>query len=138
MGNPFSVGEIAPGETVLDVGSGSGFDCFIAAKMVGPTGKVIGVDMTDAMLEKSRKTADNMGLTQLEFKKGFAEKLPVTDASVDVVISNGVIDLTPDKYASFLEVFRVLKPGGRLYLADVVVYKPVPDGAKAEVDLWTA
>ena len=138
MGNPFSVGEIAPGETVLDVGSGSGFDCFIAAKMVGPTGKVIGVDMTDAMLEKSRKTADNMGLTQLEFKNGFAEKLPVPDASVDVVISNGVINLTPDKYASFLEVFRVLKPGGRLYLADVVVYKPVPDGAKAEVDLWTA
>lgn len=138
MGNPFSVGEIAPGETVLDVGSGSGFDCFIAAKMVGPTGNVIGVDMTDAMLEKSRKTADNMGLTQLEFKKGFAEKLPVPDASVDVVISNGVINLTPDKYASFLEVFRVLKPGGRLYLADVVVYKPVPDGAKAEVDLWTA
>jgi ubiquinone/menaquinone biosynthesis C-methylase UbiE len=138
VGNPFSVGEIAPGESVLDVGSGSGFDCFIAAKMVGPTGKVIGVDMTDAMLEKSRKTADNMGLTQLEFKKGFAEKLPVPDASVDVVISNGVINLTPDKYASFLEVFRVLKPGGRLYLADVVVYKPVPDGAKAEVDLWTA
>lgn len=138
MGNPFSVGEIAPGETVLDVGSGSGFDYFIATKMVGPTSKVIGVDMTDAMLEKSRKTADNMGLTQLEFKKGFAEKLPVPDASVDVVISNGVINLTPDKYASFLEVFRVLKPGGRLYLADVVVYKPVPDGAKAEVDLWTA
>ena len=138
MGNPFSAGEIAPGETVLDVGSGSGFDCFIAAKMVGPTGKVIGVDMTDAMLEKSRKTADNMGLTQLEFKKGFAEKLPVPDASVDVVISNGVINLTPDKYASFLEVFRVLKPGGRLYLADVVVYKPIPDGAKAEVDLWPA
>lgn len=122
----------------MDVGSGSGFDCFIAAKMVGPTGNVIGVDMTDAMLEKSRKTADNMGLTQLEFKNGFAEKLPVPDASVDVVISNGVINLTPDKYASFLEVFRVLKPGGRLYLADVVVYKPVPDGAKAEVDLWTA
>ena len=138
MGNPFSVGEIAPGESVLDVGSGSGFDCFIAAKMVGPTGKVIGVDMTDAMLEKSRKTPDNMGLTQLEFKNGFAEKLPVPDASVDVVISNGVINLTPDKYANFLEVFRVLKPGGRLYLADVVVYKPVPDGAKAEVDLWTA
>ena len=138
MGNPFSAGEIAPGETVLDVGSGSGFDYFIATKMVGPIGKVIGVDMTDAMLEKSRKTADNMGLTQLEFKKGFAEKLPVPDASADVVISNGVINLTPDKYASFLEVFRVLKPGGRLYLADVVVYKPVPDGAKAEVDLWTA
>ena len=97
MGNPFSAGEIAPGETVLDVGSGSGFDCFIAAKMVGPTGNVIGVDMTDAMLEKSRKTADNMGLTQLEFKKGFAEKLPMPDASVDVVISNGVINLTPDK-----------------------------------------
>ena len=138
VGNPFSVGKIAPGETVLDIGSGCGFDCFIAAKMVGPTGKVIGVDMTDAMLEKSRETADALGLAQLEFKKGFAEELPVPDSSVDVIISNGVLNLTPDKYASFVEVNRVLKPGGRLYIADVVVYKPVPDAAKEIVDLWTA
>ncbi|MCH7737928.1 MAG: methyltransferase domain-containing protein [Chloroflexi bacterium] len=138
VGNPFSLGEIAPGETVLDIGSGSGFDSMIAAKMVGPTGKVIGVDMTDAMLEKSRKTAKTLGLTQLEFKKGYAEELPVPDRSVDVVISNGVINLTPDKSASFNEVFRVLKPGGRLYLADIVVYKPVPDAVKEDVDLWTA
>jgi len=138
VGNPFSVGNIAPGETVLDIGSGSGFDCFIAAKMVGPTGKVIGVDMTDAMLEKSRETADALGLAQLEFKKGFAEELPAPDGSVDVIISNGVLNLTPDKYASFAEVYRVLKSGGRLYLADVVVYKPVPDAAKEIVDRWTA
>jgi ubiquinone/menaquinone biosynthesis C-methylase UbiE len=136
--NPFSLGKIAPGETVLDIGSGGGFDSIIAANMVGPTGRVIGVDMTDAMLGKSRNTAKNLGLTQLEFKKRFAEELPVPDSSVDVVISNGVLNLTPDKYASFIEVFRVLKPGGRLYLADVVVYKPVPDSAKEVVDLWTA
>ena len=138
VGNPFSLGKIAPGETVLDIGSGGGFDSIIAAKMVGPTGKVIGMDMTDTMLEKSRETAKRLGLTQLEFKKGFAEELPVPDSSVDVVISNGVLNLTPDKYASFIEVFRVLKPGGRLYLADVVVHKPVPDSAKEVVDLWTA
>ncbi|MCI0864516.1 MAG: methyltransferase domain-containing protein, partial [Chloroflexi bacterium] len=136
--NPFSVGEIATGETVLDIGSGCGFDCMIAAKLVGPAGKVIGVDMTDAMLQRSRKTAKNLGLTQLEFKKGYAEELPAPDGSVDVVISNGVINLTPDKYAVFNEVFRVLKPGGRLYLADIVVYKQVPDEAKKNVDLWTA
>ena len=138
VGNPFSVGEIAPGETVLDIGSGCGFDCIIAGKMVGPTGKVIGIDMTDAMLKRSTETAQSMGLTQVEFKKGFAEELPVPDASVDVVISNGVINLTPDKYAVFKEVFRILKPGGRLFLADIVVYKQVPDAAKEDVDLWTA
>jgi len=138
VGNPFSVGEIATGETVLDIGSGCGFDCIIAARLVGPTGKVIGVDMTDAMLKKSRKTAKDMGLTQLEFKKGFAEELPAEDGTVDVVISNGVINLTPDKYAIFKEVFRVLKPGGRLYLSDIVVYKFISDEIKQDVDLWTA
>ena len=138
VGNPFSVGEIATGETVLDIGSGCGFDCIIAARLVGPTGKVIGVDMTDATLKKSRKTAKDMGLTQLEFKKGFAEELPAEDGTVDVVISNGVINLTPDKYAIFKEVFRVLKPGGRLYLSDIVVYKFIADEIKQDVDLWTA
>ena len=138
LGNPFSVGEIAPGETVLDIGSGCGFDSIIASRLVGPAGKVIGIDMTDAMLKRSRKTAESLGLTQVEFKKGFAEDLPVPDDSVDVVISNGVINLTPDKYAVFQEIFRVLKPGGRLYLADIVAYKQVPDEAKENVDLWTA
>lgn len=138
VGNPFSVGKIELGETVLDIGSGSGFDSMIAAKMVGPEGKVIGVDMTDAMLKKSRSTAKSLGLGQLEFKKGFAEDLPVPDASVDVVISNGVLNLTPDKYASFEEVFRVLRPGGRLYISDVVVYKEMSDEIKEDVDLWTA
>ncbi len=138
VGNPFSVGTIQPGETVLDVGSGAGFDSFIAGQAVGPAGKVIGVDMTEAMLDKARNTAQQMGLGQVEFRYGFAEELPVPDASVDVAISNGVINLCPDKYKAFEEVFRTLKPGGRLYLADIVVHKPVPDSAKANVDLWTA
>jgi ubiquinone/menaquinone biosynthesis C-methylase UbiE len=138
VGNPFSLGAIHPGETVLDGGSGSGFDCFIAVHLVGPKGKVIGVDMTEAMLERAQTTAQKMGLNQVEFRKGFIEELPVEDNSVDVVISNGVVNLCPDKYRVFAEIFRVLKPGGRLYLADIVVHKQVPDGAKANVDLWTA
>ena len=138
VGNPFSLGALLPGETVLDIGSGSGFDCIIAGQAVGATGRVIGVDMTEAMLKKARATARKMGLRQVEFRKGFAEELPIPDASVDVVISNGVINLCPDKYRVFAGIFRVLKPGGRLYLADIVVHKPVPDGAKANVDLWTA
>ena len=138
MGNPFSMGSIQSGETVLDVGSGAGFDCFIAGQAVGPEGKVIGIDMTEPMLAKSRATAQQMELGQVEFRHGFAEELPVPDASVDVAISNGVINLCPDKYKAFEEIFRTLKPGGRLYLADVVAHKPVPDSAKAMVDLWTA
>ena len=138
VGNPFSVGSIQPGETVLDVGSGAGFDCFIAGQAVGPAGKIIGIDMTEAMLDKSRNIARQMGLEQVEFHYGFAEELPVPDASVDVAISNGVINLCPDKNKAFVEIFRTLKPGGRLYLADIVVHKPVPDAAKANVDLWTA
>ena len=138
VGNPFSMGTIQLGETVLDVGSGAGFDSFIAGQAVGPGGKVIGVDMTEAMLDKARDTAQQMGLGQVEFRYGFAEELPVPDASVDVAISNGVINLCPDKYKAFEEIFRTLKPGGRLYLSDIVVHKPVPDAAKANVDLWTA
>ena len=138
VGNPFSLGEVQPGETVLDVGSGSGFDCFIAGQAVGPTCKVIGVDMTEAMVQKARATARKMGLRQVEFRRGFVEELPVPDASVDVVTSNGVINLCPDKYRVFAEIFRTLKPAGRLYLADVVVHKAVPDAAKSNVDLWTA
>jgi arsenite methyltransferase len=138
VGNPCSLGPIHAGEMVLDVGSGSGFDCFIAASLVGPNGEVIGVDMTEAMLAKSRATAKKMGLEQVEFRKGFVEELPVDDNSIDVVISNGVVNLCPDKYRVFAEIFRALKPGGRLYLADIVVHKQVPDGAKANVDLWTA
>lgn len=138
VGNPFSLGVLNPGETVLDLGPGGGFDCFIAAGMVGPGGKVTGVDMTQAMLDRSRATAKQMGLDQLEFLRGFLEDPPVEDASVDVVISNGVINLCADKYQVFRGVFKTLKPGGRLYLADMVVHKQVPDEAKADVDLWTA
>ena len=138
VGKPLSLGPINAGETVLDVGSGAGFDCFIACQAVGPQGRVIGVDMTEAMLEKSRGSAAAMGLSQLEFRQGFAEELPVPDGTVDLVISNGVINLCPDKYAVFQDIFRALKPAGRLYLSDIVVHKPVPDGAKANVDLWTA
>ena len=138
VGNPFSLGSIHPGETVLDVGSGAGFDSFIAGQAVGPAGKVIGVDMTEAMLDKARDIARQMGMGQVEFRQGFAEELPVPDGSVDVAISNGVINLCPDKYKAFDEIFRTLKPGGRLYLSDIVVHKPVPDAAKANVDLWTA
>ena len=138
VGNPFSLGAIQLGETVLDVGSGGGFDSFIAGQAVGPGGKVIGVDMTEAMLDKARGTAKQMGQEQVEFRQGFVEDMPVPDGSIDVVISNGVINLCPDKYEAFEEVFRTLKPGGRLYLADIVVHKPVPDAAKENVDFWTA
>ena len=137
-GNPLGLGQVHSGERLLDVGSGGGFDCFIAAPAVGPTGQVIGVDMTEAMLEKSRATAREMGLDQVEFRQGFLEELPAPDGSVDVAISNGVINLCTDKNRAFQEIFRILKPGGRLYLADIVVHRPVPDPAKANVDLWTA
>ena len=138
VGNPFGLGPVHSGETLLDVGSGGGFDCFIAAQAVGPTGQVIGVDMTEAMLEKSRATAREMRLDQVEFRQGLVEELPVPDGSVDVAISNGVINLCTDKGRAFQEIFRTLKPGGRLLLADIVVHRPVPDAAKANVDLWTA
>lgn len=137
VNNPFSMGELGPGQRVLDIGSGAGFDSVLAAQMVGPQGHVTGVDMTREMREKAASNASLLGLRHLEFKDGLAESLPLEDSSVDVVISNGVINLCPDKLAVYREIHRVLAPGGRLQIADVVVQKPLPDDAIADIDLWT-
>jgi arsenite methyltransferase len=137
VNNPFSMGELEPGDKVLDIGSGAGFDSILAAQMVGPEGHVTGVDMTPEMRAKARSNSALVGLHNTEFKDGLAESLPLADSSVDVVISNGVINLCPDKLAVYSEINRVLKPGGRLQIADVVVQKPVPDDAVADIDLWT-
>lgn len=137
VNNPFTMGAPRPGESVLDIGSGAGFDALLAAQMVGPDGRVIGVDMTSEMRAKAAANAALMGLNNVEFRDGLAERLPLADASVDVVISNGVINLCPDKLAVYHEVARVLKPGGRVQIADVVVQKPVPADAVADIGLWT-
>lgn len=136
-GNPFSLGALQPGGRIVDVGSGAGIDSIIAARMVGPKGQVVGIDMTDEMLEKARTAAAEAGLHNLEFRKGHAESLPVQDGWADVVISNGVVNLCPDKLAVFQEMFRVLKLGGRLQIGDIMVHKAVPDSAKEKIDLWT-
>jgi len=138
VANPFSLGPMGKAERVVDVGSGGGFDSFVAAHQVGPAGKVIGVDMTEEMLTKSRSTAKRLHLANVEFRRGLAEKLPVEDGWADVVISNGVINLCPDKRAVFAEIHRVLRPGGRLQFADIANGKPVPESARSIVDLWTA
>jgi SAM-dependent methyltransferase len=138
VANPFSLRRLAPGEKVVDVGSGAGFDSFIAAGQAGPGGQVIGVDMTGEMLAKSRQTAAALGLAQVRFREGLAEALPVPDGWADVVISNGVINLCADKQAVFAEIFRVLRPGGRLQFADIANGQPVPEGALRDIDLWTA
>jgi ubiquinone/menaquinone biosynthesis C-methylase UbiE len=129
---------LARGERVVDVGSGAGFDSFVAAHQVGGTGQVIGVDMTEEMLTKSRSTVRMLGLTHVEFREGFAEELPVADDWADVVISNGVLNLCADKKATFAEIYRVLRPGGRLQFADIANGQPVPESAIRNVDLWTA
>ena len=136
-GNPFSIGEIRAGERVVDVGCGAGIDSLIAARMVGPTGYVIGVDMTPSMLAKARRSAAEANLSNVEFLEGYAECLPVSDSWADVVISNGVLNLVPDKAAALKEMARVLKPGGRLQIGDIVVQKAVPASAKQKIDLWT-
>lgn len=137
VGNPFSLRRLQPGERVVDVGSGAGFDSFIAAGQVGSDGHVVGVDMTPEMLAKSRSTAAALGLDHAEFRDGLAEQLPVEDGWADVIISNGVINLCADKQAVFLELFRVLKPGGRLQFADIANGRPVPPEALRDIDLWT-
>ncbi len=136
-GNPFSLGELKPGGYIVDVGCGAGIDSLIAAKMVGPGGRVVGVDMTVAMLAKARQAALEAGLNNVEFREGFGEALPVFDGWADVVISNGVLNLMPDKSVALAEMARVLKLGGRLQIADILVEKPVPEGAKRNIDLWT-
>jgi SAM-dependent methyltransferase len=137
VGNPFSLRRLTAGEKVVDVGSGAGFDSFIAAGQVGPGGQVTGVDMTPEMLAKARQTAGELGLGQVEFREGLAEALPVPDGWADVVISNGVINLCADKQAVLAEIFRVLRPGGRLQFADIANGRPVPVEAMRDIDLWT-
>ncbi len=136
-GNPFRMGRLAPGANIVDVGSGAGLDSLIAAKMVGPDGQVIGIDMTPAMLHKAQKSATNVGFSNVVFRMGFAEALPVPDSWADVVISNGVLNLLPDKLTALKEMARVLKPEGCLQIGDILVQKAVPEGAKRQIDLWT-
>jgi ubiquinone/menaquinone biosynthesis C-methylase UbiE len=137
VGNPFSLRRLETGERVVDVGSGAGFDSFIAAAQVGDSGAVIGVDMTAEMLAKSRGTADELGLSYVEFREGLAEALPVEDGWADVVISNGVINLCADKRSALAEIWRVLRPGGRFQFADIANGRPVPESAMRDIDLWT-
>jgi arsenite methyltransferase len=136
-GNPFSLGALQPGEKVVDVGCGAGIDSLIAARLVGPAGQAVGVDMTPAMLEKARSAAGEAGFGNVEFRLGYAEALPIADGWADVVISNGVLNLVPDKAAALQEMARVLKPGGRLQIGDILVEKAVPESAKQKIDLWT-
>ncbi len=136
-GNPFSMGALRPGERVVDVGCGAGIDSLIASRMVVPNGQVVGLDMTQAMLDKARASASASGIENVEFRKGYGESIPVPDAWADVVISNGVLNLMPDKTAALAEMARVLKTGGRLQIGDILVQKVVPQAAKDRIDLWT-
>ncbi len=136
-GNPFSLGDLREGETVLDIGCGAGMDTLIAARQVGPDGRVIAVDMTPAMLAKAERGAADLGLDNIDFREGLAESLPADDGAIDVVISNGVINLCPDKVRTMREVHRVLRPGGRFQIADILVHKEVPQGAKDDIELWS-
>jgi SAM-dependent methyltransferase len=137
VANPWTLGRLAAGERVLDLGCGAGTDSLVAAQMVGADGHVTGIDMTAAMLVKARSAATEMGATNVEFVEAEAERLPFADESFDVVISNGVIDLVPDKDAVFAEIFRVLHPGGRIQIADVTIQNPVSEEGRRNIDLWT-
>jgi SAM-dependent methyltransferase len=137
VANPFALRTLAAGERVVDVGSGAGFDSFVAAAQVGDGGRVVGADMTAEMLAKSRATAATLALANVEFREGLAERLPVEDGWADVVISNGVINLCADKWAVFAEIRRVLRAGGVLQFADIANGRPVPPEALRDIDLWT-
>ena len=137
VANPWTMGRLAAGERVLDLGSGAGTDSLVAAQMVGAEGHVTGIDMTAPMLAKARAAAAEMGITNVEFVEGEAERLPFPDETFDVVISNGVIDLVPDKDAVFAELYRVLAPGGRMQIADVTIQNPVSEEGRRKIDLWT-
>jgi arsenite methyltransferase len=138
VNNPFLLRDLERGERIVDVGSGAGFDAFVAAGLVGDEGRAVGVDMTSEMVNKAQDTADALGLTQVEFREGLAEALPIEDGWADVVISNGTINLCADKRTVFAEIHRVLRPGGALQFADIAKERPVPPEALRDIDLWTA
>lgn len=137
VGNPFLVAGLPVAGTVIDLGSGSGMDCHLAARQVGAEGTVVGIDMTDGMLEKARSAASAAGLSHLRFEKADIADLPLEAESVDVAISNGVINLAPDKRSVFSELYRVVRPGGRLQFADIVIGRELSDAARSDIDLWT-
>jgi arsenite methyltransferase len=136
-GNPFLFGDLHPGEVVVDIGCGAGTDTLIAARQVGPQGRVIAIDMTEEMRQKAATGAREAGLANVEVREGYAEQLPVEDSVADVIISNGVVNLCPDKQAVFREMARVLKPGGRLQIGDILVHREVPQDAKDDIELWS-
>jgi arsenite methyltransferase len=135
-GNPTAIDTLRPGEVVVDLGSGAGMDAFLAARQVGPTGHVIGVDMTDAMLARARENARKVGITNVEFRKGRIEELPIDDESVDVILSNCVINLSPEKHKVYREAYRVLRPGGRVMVSDIVLERPLPPVVIESIDAY--
>ena len=137
IGNPLAIGPIRAGETVVDIGCGAGMDLLLAARRTGPQGRAIGIDMTDAMVERARASARAAGLDQVEVRRGDATALPIDDAGADVVISNGVLNLVPEKEKAFAEIVRVLRPGGRLQLADIALDVELSEEVRRNIDLWT-